>query len=243
MKPYYEDDAVTIYHGDCFAVMQELADVSAQAFVTDPPYASGVRAEVNRTSSGAMVRGVKWRQKPIENDQMTTSGYVWMMREVAFEARRILVDGGSFLAFIDWRNWPNLLGAVESTNLRVNQMIVWDKAMYAMGRGYRAQHELILWASKGSPTVVNFSVGNVLRHKRISNDDHPAPKPVGLLKDLMRVPLIAGDLVVDPFMGSGPSVVAAKELGLRAIGIEIEERYCEIAAQRCAQEALDLAAA
>jgi hypothetical protein len=53
--------------------MQALEPESAHAFVTDPPYASGVRAEVNRTASGAMVRGVKWRQKPIENDQMTTS--------------------------------------------------------------------------------------------------------------------------------------------------------------------------
>jgi DNA modification methylase len=242
MTPYYQDDLVTIYHGDAFAVMQDLPDASVAAVITDPPYASGVRAEVNRTTSGAMVRGVKWRQKPIENDQMTTAGYVWMMREVAFESRRLLVDGGSFLAFIDWRNWPNLLGAVESTNLRVNQMVVWDKAMYAMGRGFRAQHELVLWASKGPATVEDHSVGNVLTHPRIANDQHPAAKPVALLASLIRVPTAPGDTVLDPFMGTGPTLEAARLLQRRAIGIEIEERYCEIAARRCSQEVLGLSA-
>jgi site-specific DNA-methyltransferase (adenine-specific) len=236
MKPYYQDSAVTIYHGDCFDVLPELDAGAFAAMVTDPPYASGVRAEAHRTTSGAMVRGVKWRQKPIENDQMTTCGYVWMMREVARDARRLLVEGGSFLAFIDWRNWPNLLGAVESVNLRVNQMVVWDKVVFAMGRGYRAQHELVLWASKGPATVVDFAVGNVLRHQRVGNDDHPAPKPVELLADLMRVPTKEGDTIVDPFMGCGPTLVAAKQTGRKAVGVEIEERYCELAARRCSQE-------
>ena len=243
MTPYYEADGITIYHGDAFAVLESLAADSVNAVVMDPPYASGVRAEAHKTTSGAMVRGVKWRQKPIENDQMTTAGFIWMMREVAFEAQRVLVDGGSVLSFIDWRNWPNLLGAIESTNLRVNQMVVWNKVMYAMGRGYRAQHELVLWASKGPATVVDHSVGNVLSHKRIPNDDHPAAKPVGIMTDLLRVPTTIADLVLDPFMGSGTTLVAAKNLGRRAIGIEVEERYCEIAAKRLAQGVLDLGGA
>jgi site-specific DNA-methyltransferase (adenine-specific) len=187
-----------------------------------------------------MVRGVKWKQKPIENDQMTTCGYVWMMREVCYRIKPLLIEGGSLIAFIDWRNWPNLLGAVESTNLRVNQMVVWDKQVYAMGRGYRAQHELAIWASVGSPRVCDHSVGNVLSHRRVANDDHPAQKPVGLLADLMRVPTDQGDLVLDPFAGCGPTLLAAARTGRRAIGIEIEERYCEIAAQRLSQEILPL---
>jgi site-specific DNA-methyltransferase (adenine-specific) len=234
MKPYYQDEqsGITIYHGDSLEAIAQIEHGTVAAVITDPPYASGVRAEVNRTSSGSMVRGVKWRQKPIENDQMTTSGYVWMMREVCYRVRPLLVEGGSLIAFIDWRNWANLLGAVESTNMRVNQMVVWDKQVFAMGRGYRAQHELALWASRGTPRVFDHAVGNVLSHRRVSNDDHPAPKPVGLLADLMKVPTDRGDLVLDPFMGCGPTLQAAQLLGRRAIGIEIEEAYCEIAAKR-----------
>jgi DNA modification methylase len=239
VTPYYSDDAVIIYHGEALGILPWL-DIEVQAVVTDPPYASGVRAEVNRNSSGAMVRGVKWRQKPIENDQMSTMGYVWLMREVCYAVRPLMVEGASLLAFIDWRNWPNLLGAVESTNLRVNQMVVWDKVVFAMGFGFRAQHELILHASRGTATIADHSIGNVLRVGRVSNDDHPAPKPVALLKKLIRTVTEPDDLVIDPFMGCGPTLEAAKLLGRRAIGIEIEERYCEIAAKRCAQEVLAL---
>jgi DNA modification methylase len=228
---------ITIYHGDCLEVLDSL-DVSVHAVVTDPPYASGVRAEVNKTSSGISLRGAKWNAKPIENDQMTTAGYVWMMREMCWRIRPLMIEGASLLAFIDWRNWPNLLGAVESTNLRINNMVVWDKVVYAMGRGFRAQHELILHASYGTPRVVNYATGNVLTHQRVSNEYHPAPKPVPLLRDLIRMPTEEGDVVLDPFMGTGPTLVAAKDLGRRAIGIEIEEKYCEIAAQRLSQGVL-----
>jgi DNA modification methylase len=242
MTPYYDEAGIVIYHGDALDILAGL-DVTAAAVITDPPYASGVRAEVHRNSSGSMVRGVKWKAKPIENDQMSTAGYVWMMRQACKELRRLLIDGGSLLAFIDWRNWPNLLGAVETVNLRVNQMVVWNKVMYAMGFGYRAQHELVLHASKGTPRVVDHSVGNVLTHQRVSNDDHPSPKPVPLMADLMRMPTDVGDLVLDPFMGCGPTLQAAKLLGRRAIGIELEEAYCEIAAKRLAQGVLDFGGA
>jgi site-specific DNA-methyltransferase (adenine-specific) len=121
---------------------------------------------------------------------------------------------------------------VESSNFRVNQMLVWDKLSYGLGRGFRAQHELVLHASKGTPTVYAKDTGNVLRHKRDKNTVHPAPKPVALLEQLLRVVAHRGDQVLDPFAGDGSTLVAAKRLGLRAIGIEIEARYCETAARR-----------
>jgi len=121
--------------------------------VTDPPYASGARTEANKPSSGAMVRGQRWNSRPIENDQMTTTGFVWLIREVCQAVRPLLMTGGSLLSFIDWRQWPNLVGAVESTNLRVNGMIVWDKQSMGLGHGFRAQHELVLHASRGVARV------------------------------------------------------------------------------------------
>ena len=236
MKPYFELDGVAIYHGDTLNVLNELSTPTVHAVITDPPYASGARTEAAKATSGAMVRGMRWNAKPIENDQMTSTGFVWLMRETCYAVRDLLVDGGSLLIFIDWRQWPNLTGAVETTNFRVNQMIVWDKGSMGMGSGFRNQHELILHASKGTVRVDSHSTSNVLQFSRVANDDHPSPKPEPLMRRLIEVVCARGELVLDPFMGAGTTLVAARQTGRRAIGIEIEEQYCEIAARRLCQE-------
>jgi DNA modification methylase len=235
MTPYYEADGVTIFCGDVFAVLREVAITGLAAVVTDVPYASGTRHEAAKPASGAMRRGERFGSRPIENDQMTTTGFVWMVRELCYAVRPLLIEGGSVLTFIDWRQWPNLVGAVETTNLRVNSMIVWDKESFGMGWGYRGQHELILHASKGVPRIVNRGVGNVLRYKRDDEELHPSPKPVELMQRLLDAVCQKEETVLDPFMGAGATLVAAKQLGCRAVGIEIEERYCEIAAKRLSQ--------
>ncbi len=239
MEPYYEADGIQIFHGDSLDVLADLS-IDVDAVVTDPPYASGARAEASKSSSGAMLRGVKWNAKPIENDQMTTTGFVWLLRAVAMRCRPLLPDGGSFLSFIDWRQWPNLVGALETCNYRVQGMIVWDKGSIGLGNGFRSQHELICHASKGVPTITDRGVGNVLRHPRVEPVDHPSPKPLALMEQLAAVVTPLGGLILDPFMGAGTTLRAAKNRGRRAIGIEIEERYCEIAANRLAQGVLNL---
>lgn len=240
-KPYYEQGGVTIYHGDTLDLLRELVlEEPLAAVVTDPPYASGARTEASKASSGAMQRGQRWAAKPIENDQMTTTGFVWLIREMCQATRPMLMIGGSLLCFIDWRQWPNLVGAVESTNMRVNGMVVWDKQSMGLGHGFRSQHELVLHASRGVPRVASKGTGNVLDHPRDHGamDYHPSPKPVPLLRDLIEVVSARGETILDPFMGAGSTLRAAKDLGRKAIGIELEEKYCEIAAQRLAQEVL-----
>ena len=239
-SPYYSDDHVTIYHGDCLDLLAELEIISVDAVVTDPPYASGSRLEAAKSSSGAMLRAGRFADRPIELDQMTTTGFVWLMRAVGQAVRPMLPDGGSILSFIDWRQWPNLVGALETCNYRVQGMIVWDKGSMGLGNGFRAQHELVCHASKGVPTIYDKGCGNVITHPRQAPDDHPSPKPEQVMRRLVEVVTTAGQTVLDPFMGSGTTLRAAKDLGRKAIGIELEERYCEIAAQRCAQEVLAL---
>lgn len=240
LQPYYDADGIEIYHGDALEVLHDLRSGGRmfRCVAMDPPYASGVRTEAKKGSSVAMVRGRRWNERPIENDQMTTIGFIWLMREAALLFRDMLGDGDSVFSFIDWRQWPNLLGAIESTNLRANMMVVWDKETYGMGNGFRAQHELILHASKGVPRVMNHAVGNVLSHRRDGDPDHPSPKPPKLLEDLLRVVTEPGDAVIDPFMGGGSTLVAAKSLGLRAVGIECKEEHCETAAKKLRQQPL-----
>lgn len=238
MTPYYEDDAVTLYHGDALDVLAELS-IEVGAVVTDPPYASGSRLEAAKSSSGAMLRAGRFADRPIELDQMTTTGFVWLMRAIGQAVRPMLPDGGSLLSFIDWRQWPNLVGALETCNYRVQGMIVWDKGSMGLGNGFRAQHELVCHASKGVPTVHDRSSGNVLNYGRVAPTDHPSPKPQPLMARLIEVVTAPGEVVLDPFAGSGTTLRAAKGLGRRAIGIELDEAYCEIAAARCAQGVLD----
>jgi site-specific DNA-methyltransferase (adenine-specific) len=122
---------------------------------------------------------------------------------------------------------------------------VWDKGEHVAGGGdiattWKPTWELIQIARTRPLTGRRDSA--VLRFPAVTIDYdlHPSPKPVSLMRYLLRK---AGHgTILDPFMGSGSTLVAAKDSGLRAIGIEIEERYCEIAASRCSQEVLGLSA-
>lgn len=231
-KPYYSDATVDLYVGDALDIMAEL--LSCDAIITDPPYASGTRKEAGKSSSGAMLRGERFARRPLDLDQMTTTGFVWLMRAIAIAGRDLLPDGGSLLSFIDWRQWPNLVGAIETANLRVQGMVVWDKGHFGLGNGFRSQHELVLHASRGVPTIYDRGTGNVLSCARARPVDHPSPKPVDLMARLMRVVVPPGGLILDPFAGSGSTLVAARANGYRAIGIEADESYGEIAANRLA---------
>jgi site-specific DNA-methyltransferase (adenine-specific) len=187
-----------------------------------------------------MLRAGRFADRPIDLDQMTTTGFVWLLRSLAIGIMPNLVEGGSFMSFIDWRQWPNLVGALETANLRVQGMVVWDKGHFGMGNGFRSQHELVCHAAKGVPTIYDRGVGNVLHFPRQEPIDHPSPKPVGLVRVLIETVTPLGGLVLDPFMGAGTTLRAAKAAGRRAVGIEIDERYCEVAAERCRQEVLGL---
>lgn len=241
-EPYYQDDYATIYHGDTLDVLSAMTE-QVQAVVTDPPYASGTRKEASKASSGAMLRGSIWNEKPIENDQMTTQGFIWLMRAMGQKVRPLLGEGASILSFIDWRQWPHLVGAFETCNYRIQGMVVWDKGSMGMGNGFRRQHELVCHASKGVPNVHHKGVGDVLTFKREKPVNHPSPKPVELMQRLIEVVTQPGGVVLDPFMGSGTTLRAAKDLGRKSIGIELSEQYCEVAARRLRQEVLDFGGA
>jgi DNA modification methylase len=128
-----------------------------------------------------------------------------------------------------------LAAAIESAGWSLRACLVWDKEWFGMGNGFRQQAEFILHASKGvADNFLRHDLGTVFREKRAAADVHPTQKPSGLVRDLLSA--VPGDLILDPFMGSGTTLRAAKDLGRRAVGIDIEERYCEIAAKRLAQD-------
>ena len=225
-------DGVTVYLGDGINIVRDLPDASIDVVLTDPPYSSGTRREGAKGIRKAMLRETE-DEEWFPNDCLTTDGFWWLMHANAVQWKRLCRIGAHILAFIDWRMWPHMTGAIESADLRRFGMLVWDKTYFGMGHYFRNQHELIMHFTHGrGRTSARHDVANVLAFPPIRNGEHFTEKPVALCRQLLTVVSQPGDRVFDPFMGSGTTGVAAVKLGLNFTGIEIEPRYFDIACRR-----------
>lgn len=238
MKPYYSDDAVTIYHGDALDLLRDGIGAEVGTVVSDPPYCSGGRQQANARGILAKSDRAEW----FLTDNMGTDTYLWWMREVGRALFSSAQVGAHFYCFTDWRIYPTVITATESVGWALRSCVVWSKNRGgAMGSFWRNDHELVPVFAKGPPAPLpNGGFFNVLTATKPQGDEHPTVKPLEVVQRLVEA---GPGIVMDPFMGSGTTLRAAKNLGRKAIGIEIEERYCEIAAKRMAQEVLDLGGA
>lgn len=227
----------TLYRGDCLEVLPTLEGVDA--VITDPPYCSGAVSEAGRTAA----RGQGLRSETIQRfgwfvgDNMGTAGLTFLLRSMAFHALEVLNPEGHILVFCDWRMVPNLAPAIESSGARFQNLVVWDKESMGLGMGFRAQHEIILHFSAGSPKYHDLGTSNVLKAGRISATDrqHQTQKPVELLEQLIKVAAPPAGVVVDPFMGSGSTGVACASSGRAFIGMERDLKHFSTACSRIEQ--------
>lgn len=244
MRPYYEDDLVTLYHGDALDMMDSLDESSIDALVTDPPYCAGGISESSRVSAaGQGLRSENLKRFGwFVGDNMGTAGLTFLLRSIAFEAQRVTRPTGSLVVFCDWRMLPTLAPAIESSGARYQGLVVWDKGALGMGAGFRNQHELAMHFTLGAPEYHDKGTPNVLRVSRVAKEEreHQTQKPVALLQRIIAVVAPVGGAVLDPFAGSGTTLVAAKAIGRRAIGIERDEAHCATTASRLSQNVLDL---
>lgn len=210
MKPYYEADGITIYHGDCRDVLPGLV---ADVVVTDPPYG------LQPINGGGYGR----TRACIAGDE-TTDLTEWLLGQWQ----------GPAIVFGLWQSPP-------SSRKPVRQL-VWSKTQMGLTGSslpWRNSHE-VAWVFGEGWTGADR--GTVWTASREYAAVHPTQKPLGLMQWIVETTPAAWT-VLDPFMGSGSTLRAAKDLGRRAIGVEIVERYCEIAAQRLSQQVLDLGGA
>lgn len=230
MTPYYDENGVTIYHGDALEILPTLAAGSVTAVVTDPPYVIGAVSAGNIASKAGgwadMMNSALW--------------FTTWYRHVD----RALKRRGSFWTFCNWRSLPVVMKAAIDAGLPVTSTLVWDKQWIGPGgsQGLRPSYELCALLAGPEFAVPDRGVPDIWQHKvgSYKPNGHPAEKPVGLVRRILSTAGIpAGELVVDPFMGSGTAAMAARDLGLRFVGIEAEERWCELAASRLAHGLLD----
>ncbi len=231
-RPYYEHAGITIYHGDCREV---LPTVTADAVITDPPFSAHTHgnAKTNR-GGGRAVKAIAFA--PLSIDDVR-----------ALLASLGAASTGWVVASLDWRH-ASALDAQPPDGLRLMRVGVWVKPnpMPQISADRPAQGwEAIAYLHRADRKPSWFgggSHGNFWLPVQQSNE-HPTQKPLTMLHSLVERFSPVGGTVLDPFMGSGTTLVAAKNLGRRAIGIEVDERYAEIAARRLSQEVLDLGGA
>lgn len=230
MRPYYEHRGITIYCGDSRDV---LADIGCGRIVdlllTDPPYGQQF-AGGGLSTARANIRADGARQG------------VRVARQVLNAAMQNLKPDAHVLVFCHWESWPDFYDAC-SPLIPIKNALIWDKHRCGMGdtlMEYARDYEVILYGAGSGRPLAGRRDGAVIRGIPPCNNqrEHPVEKPVRLMSYLIQRHAPASGVVLDPFAGVGPVLQAAKNLGRRAIGIEIEERYCEIAARRLAQDVL-----
>lgn len=228
MKPYYQEKGIVIYHGDC----RDVSDLPiVDLIVTDPPY--GVNWFSGRGNQGFT---------KIAGDGGETSP-----SEFLSYAIRNLRRGRHVYCF-GAENFKGL-------NISGETELIWDKGIGSLGDlscPFSKSHERILFGTYnlslsdrkkgGGNLAARLRKKSVLRCDRLHSEAvklHPTQKPVRLLRELIESSSMIDEIVFDPYMGCGSTLLAAQIEGRKAIGIEIEEKYCEIAAKRLGQEVFD----
>jgi site-specific DNA-methyltransferase (adenine-specific) len=220
--PYYADELVTIYHGDCREIVPSLDRVDA--VVTDPPFFMPAAHYQSR---------VQWQRSW---GDVSILGTFWVSMLDLLVPR--LKETGHLVTCCNGDSYPVFYPEMYR-RFDILKCLVWDKGHVGLGRIWRHQHELAIaarWATSFADIGGKLHT-DVIKVKATASTerDHPVDKPAGLFRAIIEPITPLGGVVLDPFMGGGSTLLAARDLGRSAIGIDTEERYCELAARRLAQ--------
>jgi len=241
-NPYFYDEDVVIYNADCREILPRLLDKSIDLVLTDPPY------NLSSYSTGNME--LSWR-KTINNDLAEWDLNSFEPAEWLSDFMRVLKPTGNIFAFTSY----NLMGKwheVFDPAFDTFQYMVWHKTNPVpkiRRAGFLNSCELIIcvwdkghtWNFTNQKEMHNFIQSPIcMGNERVKNPVHPTQKPLKVLEHIIKLASDEGDTVLDPFLGSGTTAVASKLLNRKCIGIEISEKYCEIAVKRLSQQVMKL---
>ncbi len=220
-RAFYEQDGIVIDHGDCLQLLPSFPAGSVDFVLTDPPYLVNDRG--------------RWdgERREIVGDDAPN----WLASAFA-ENWRVMKADTFAVTFYGWPHADPFVGLFKALGFRLVSHRAFVKNVWGLGRFTRGQHETAYLLAKGNPRIPEHGISDVLEWQREPDALHPNQKPVSALYPLVSAYAPEGGVVLDPFMGSGSPLRAAKDFGIEAVGIEIEERYCAYAASRMAQQML-----
>ncbi|PSU24562.1 site-specific DNA-methyltransferase [Photobacterium phosphoreum] len=204
-----------LYQQDAVEWLSSLADNSIDLLITDPPYES---LEKHR-KIGTTTR--------LKNSKSSSNQWFDIFPNQRFQilleqAYRVLKPNSHFYLFCDQETMFYIKPIAEQVGFKFWKPIVWDKVAIGMGYHYRARYEFILFFEKGKRKLANLSIPDVLEFKRVYRG-YPTEKPVPLIATLIEQSSVEGDIVADPFFGSGSTLVAAQQLQRQAWGNDISD--------------------
>lgn len=222
MKPYYERGPVRLYHGDAREVLEQVDVGQVGLVLSDPPYGMAWKP---------------WVGRPIANDGRGQA--LPLVEDVIRLTAPLLAPDAHAYLFCHWESWPGFLGAARQA-FKLRPPLIWWKRRGGMGdtsHSYAPDYEVILHGIRARTRPLegrrDGAVLDSFAPPHVSGRHHPTEKPLGLLRYLLgKSPPRAGEAVIDWFAGSGSTLVAAAELGHEAVGMEVDEAYCERAAKR-----------
>ena len=200
-----------IIQGDCLQIMKTYPHNCIDLILTDPPYGDNV--------------AYGWNNKIIKNNENPLINC-----NALIEMYRILKQNRSLYIFTNWKHYPFLTEfIIRYTKFNIRHLIVWKKHNFGLGWAFRHQYELILVLEKGKPkyNLTDFSDVQTSSHINHNKLNHPHQKPLDLLKKIILHSSKEGDLILDPFAGSGSTCKACNELNRKWIGIELDERWID----------------
>jgi site-specific DNA-methyltransferase (adenine-specific) len=240
--PCRQIGGATLYHGDAMEILRHL-DIQVDALITDPPYSSGgmvrgdrMQTPNNKYTQSGSAQGATHNVDFSGDNRDARSWAFWVSCWVSL-ARKTLRQGGYAMVFTDWRQLPALTDAFQSGGLVWRGLIPWDKteASRAPHKGYfRHQAEYVVWGSHGPlPSAVHGGPWPGVVRERVDHRKklHLTGKPVELMAQLVQA-VPPGGVILDPFMGSASTGVAALQAGHRFIGIEQDRHYFDVAVSR-----------
>lgn len=238
MNPYYQDESVTLYHGDALATLAGMPSGSVDATICDPPYSSGgmVRSDRSGSTGAKYTRGKVHTRSDFTGDNRDQRAYAYWSALWMGEALRVTSPGGVILAFTDWRQLPATTDAIQAGGWVWRGIVPWYKpSARPMAGRFSAHCEYVVWGSNGAmpvafdgslPTLPGFYQASPPRKR-----EHQTQKPLEVMRELVQI-CPDGGTILDPFMGSGTTGVAAMLEGRKFIGAEMVEDYQQIAERR-----------
>lgn len=224
MSPYYQDQFATIYLGDANTIIRKvLSPYSIDLIITDPPY----------QSLDDWFKSFKGKRLALSDPEFwfTTISDESIIKMLQRLKRRYLKESGALYCFSDVKSGLHIFPALKPDNV-----LVWDKLHIGMGGNWRRMHEWIAYCSNRMHVLRHRTeMGDIIRVAKPCNKIHPTEKPLEVVIPLLINSSDVGNLVFDPFMGSGTTLLAAKTLGRFAIGCDVDEKWCMLAAGRLAR--------